>query len=96
MPLFQQPWELQISDNQILNKQLNYDHAALQELIDRNYQSFNNKQHIVYDAAIDSVQNNLGKMLFIHSGGGGGGKTFLCNMIAAKVRSNHDVAVKAS
>jgi len=43
MPLFQQPWELQISDNQILNEQLNYDHAALQELIDQNYQSFNNE-----------------------------------------------------
>jgi len=34
MPLFQQPWELQISDNQILNEQLNYDHGALQELVD--------------------------------------------------------------
>jgi len=31
-------------------------------------------------------------MLFIHSGGGGR-KTFLYNMIAAKVRSNHDVAL---
>jgi len=73
---------------------LNYNHAALQKLIDQNYQSFNNEQHIAYDAAIDSVQNNLGKMLFIHSGGGGGGgKTFLYNMIAAKVRSNHDVAL---
>jgi len=93
MPLFQQSWELQISDNQILNEQLNYDHAALQELVDWNYQSFNNEQYIAYDVAIDSVQNNLRKMLFIHSGGGGGEKTFLCNTIAAKVRSNHDVAL---
>jgi len=92
MPLFQQPWELQISDNQILNEQLNYDHAALQKLVDRNYQSFNNEQHISYDAAIDSVQNNVGKMLFIHSGCEGR-KTFLCNTITAKVRSNHDVAL---
>lgn len=35
---------------------------------------------------------NLGKLLFIHSGGGGG-KTFLCNTIAAKVQSESHVAL---
>jgi chromosomal replication initiation ATPase DnaA len=92
MPLHQQHWEDQISDNELLHEQLDYDHAALQESVDRNSQSFNNEQCLAYNAAIDSVDNNLGKMLFIHSGGGGG-KTFLCNTIAAKVRSEGHVAL---
>src|ERR1700724_2521871 len=62
------------------------------ELVERNHQSFNTEQHLAYNAAIDSVQNNLGKILFIHSGGEGI-KTFLCNTIAAKVRSVEDVAL---
>ena len=92
MPVHQQHWEDQISDNELLNEQLDYNHAALHALVEQNYQSFNNEQRLAYDAAIESVQNNLGKMLFIHSGGGGG-KTFLCNTIAAKVRSEGDVAL---
>ncbi|KAG5729776.1 hypothetical protein E4T56_gene938 [Termitomyces sp. T112] len=41
---------------------------------------------------MDSVDNNLGKMIFIHSAGGCG-KTFVCNTLASAVRSNGDVAL---
>ncbi|KNZ73337.1 hypothetical protein J132_07634 [Termitomyces sp. J132] len=41
---------------------------------------------------MDSVDNNLGKMIFIHSAGGCG-KTFVCNTLASAVWSNGDVAL---
>ncbi|KNZ82356.1 hypothetical protein J132_00171 [Termitomyces sp. J132] len=41
---------------------------------------------------MDSVDNNLGKMIFIHSAGGCG-KTFVCNTLASAVWSNRDVAL---
>ena len=41
---------------------------------------------------MDSVNNNHGKMLFVHSAGGGG-KTFVCNTIAAAVRAQGHVAL---
>jgi hypothetical protein len=41
---------------------------------------------------MDSVNNNRGKMLFIHSAGGCG-KTFVCNTIAAAVRAQGKVAL---
>ncbi|KNZ81734.1 hypothetical protein J132_10937 [Termitomyces sp. J132] len=40
---------------------------------------------------MDSVYNNLGKMIFIHSAGGYG-KTFVCNTLASTVQSNGDVS----
>ncbi|KNZ80339.1 hypothetical protein J132_06320 [Termitomyces sp. J132] len=41
---------------------------------------------------MDSVNNNLYKMIFIHSAGGCG-KTFICNTLASAVWSNGDVAL---
>ena len=76
-----------------MNEQLDYDPVTLQALVTQNHQLFNDEQRTAYNAAINSVQNNLGKILLIHSGGGGGGKTFVCNIIAAKIRSDHNVAL---
>ncbi|KNZ79699.1 hypothetical protein J132_08858 [Termitomyces sp. J132] len=41
---------------------------------------------------MDSMDNNLGKMIFIHSAGGCS-KTFVCNTLASAVWSNGDVAL---
>ena len=46
----------------------------------------------IYNTAMDSVNNNQGKMLIVHSTGGGG-KTFVCNTIAAAVRSQGHVTL---
>ena len=60
--------------------------------MDENKAKFNAEQLEVFNAVMDSVDNNLGKMIFIHSAGGCG-KTFVCNTLASAVRANGDVAL---
>ena len=60
--------------------------------MEQNCRKFNAEQRNVFDAAMDSVNNNKGKMLFIHSAGGCG-KTFICNTIAAAVQAKGKVAL---
>jgi hypothetical protein len=64
----------------------------LKATVERNCERFNAEQRNVFDAAMDSVNNDKGKMLFIHSAGGCG-KTFVCNTIAAAVRAKGKVAL---
>ena len=47
--------------------------------------SFNPNQLAVYNAVLTSVQNNEGKTFFLQSAGGG--KTYVCNIIAAAVHA---------
>src|ERR1700749_2551063 len=65
-------------------------------MVHTNLQTFNPEQRAVYDTVMESYDQNLGKSLFIHSAGGGG-KTHVCNTIAAAVRSSqhadHKVAL---
>ncbi|KNZ75214.1 hypothetical protein J132_03935 [Termitomyces sp. J132] len=44
---------------------------------------------------MDFVDNNLGKMIFIHSAGECG-KTFVCNTLASVIQSNEDVAISVA
>ena len=48
--------------------------------------SFNSNQLAVYNAVLTSVQNNEGKIIFLQSAEGGG-KTYVCNTIAAAVHA---------
>src|SRR5258707_226455 len=56
------------------------------------YPQANNEQRATFDKVMDSVNNNKGKMFFLHSAGGCG-KTYLCNEIAAAVRADAKVAL---
>ena len=76
-------WET-IPANFLLAQQLQYNIDELNVTVEQNCGRFNAKQRNVFDAIMDSVNNNKGKMLFIHSAGGCG-KTFVCNTIAAAV-----------
>ena len=60
--------------------------------VEENKAKFNHEQLETFNAVMDSVDNNLGRMIFIHSAGGCG-KTFVCNTLASAVRSNGDVAL---
>ena len=84
-------WE-EVAPNFLLAEQLGYNIEDLKVTVQHNCGLFNAEQQSVFDAAMDSVNNNLGKMLFVHSAGGGG-KTFVCNTIAAAVRSQGKVAL---
>ena len=49
-------------------------------------------QRGVYEAVMESVNNNNGKIFFLHSAGGCG-KTFVCNTIATAVRAQGKIAL---
>jgi hypothetical protein len=50
------------------------------------------EQKIVYDSIMESSANNLGKLFFLDAPGGTG-KTFLINLILAKIRSQGKIAI---
>jgi len=75
----------QLAPNFILHEQLNYDQNELEAQVQLALEKFNREQSRVYNAVMQSYDQNLGKTFFVHSAGGGG-KTFVCNTIAAAVR----------
>ena len=75
----------QLAPNFILHEQLNYDQDELEAQVHLALEKFNHEQSRVYNAVMQSYDQNLGKTFFVHSAGGGG-KTFVCNTIAAAVR----------
>ena len=92
MPLSQGNWGI-INDNYLLWDQLfRYDPVELARKVAENTALFNDEQRNVYNTVMDSVRNNKGETLFVHSAGGGG-KTFVCNTIAAAVREMGKVAL---
>ncbi|KAG5716843.1 ATP-dependent DNA helicase PIF1 [Termitomyces sp. T112] len=86
MPEPQQVWKM------LLQEETDYDVEELKRRVDENKARFNGEQLGAFNEVMDSVDNNLGKMIFIHSAGGCG-KTFVCNTLASAVRSNGDVAL---
>ena len=92
MPTPQENWVLQDNDNQLLQEQLQYDEEDLLVQVYENEQRLNDEQRPIYDAVLQSVDNQAGDICFLHSAGGGG-KTFVCNSIAAAVHSKKCVAL---
>src|ERR1700728_2506461 len=86
----------QLAPNFILHEQLNYDQDKLEAQVQLALEKFNNEQRRVYNAVMQSYDQNQGKMFFVHSAGGGG-KTFVCNTIATAVHlgqhQDHKVAL---
>jgi hypothetical protein len=91
MPHATKSWGL-IADNPLLQEQLDYDTVEMAEFVRLNSDKFNEEQKTVFDAVMASVDENQGKTFFLHSAGGGG-KTFVCNTVAAAVRSREKVAL---
>jgi hypothetical protein len=91
MPAIVGDWGV-IATNPLLQQQLSYDQEELAGFVAQHLQMFNLEQRAVYDAVMASVDGSLGKRIFLHSAGGGG-KTFVCNTVAAAVRSRGRVAL---
>ena len=90
-PVDGQTWE-DIHDNFMLAQQFDYNPVQQAEIMTQNVGMFNEEQRNVFNAVMESVNNNEGRILFVHSAGGCG-KTFVCNTIAAAVRSQQQVAL---
>lgn len=68
-----------------------YDSNQLNAYIEENYPKLVPDQHQAFNMILDSVEHNKGKIFFINAPGGTG-KTFLTNLILAKVRSSGKMA----
>jgi len=90
IPLPQHHW--QILGNFLLQDELDYDIYDLTLDVEERYTSFNVEQRLAFDAVMASVEGNQGRTFFLQSAGGGG-KTYLCNTIAAAVHSKTKVAL---
>ena len=75
-----------------MQEEVDYDIEELKRRVEENRTKFNAEQLGTFNAVMDSVENDLGKMIFVHSAGGCG-KTFVCNTLASAVRSNGGVAL---
>lgn len=91
MPTVQDNWEA-MDGNYLLAEQRNYDPVALQTLVDSNITKFSPEQTAMYNAIMQSYNQNEGKTFFVHSAGGCG-KTFVLNTVAASIRAQGDVAL---
>ncbi|GFU45353.1 ATP-dependent DNA helicase [Trichonephila clavipes] len=64
----------------------NFDPVELQHMINQNEPRLNKEQNQVYRLITDSVNANAGGVYFLDAPGGTG-KTFLINLLLAKIRS---------
>ncbi|KNZ77114.1 hypothetical protein J132_06853 [Termitomyces sp. J132] len=81
-----------ILGNRLLQEETDYDVEELKRRVDENKARFNGEQLGAFNEVINSVDNNLGKMIIVHSAGRCS-KTFICNTLASAVQSNRDVAL---
>jgi hypothetical protein len=70
MPAIQGNWHIEVPGNRLLHEQMDYNIDQLATMVAHNVDHFNHHQTQVYHAAMDSVNNNKGKLMFIHSSGG--------------------------
>ena len=77
--------------NHLIMEQLGFNREEMTARVTANKAQFNDPQRRVYEAVIASVDNNNGKLFFLHSTGSCG-KTFLCNTIAAAVHAQEKIA----
>ena len=91
MPLPEGNWGNQ-EGNQLINDQHQYNIQELQQFVQRGLPTLNSQQIALYDAVMNSVVNNLGTPFFLHSGGGCG-KTYLANLIAASVCARGEIVL---
>jgi len=91
IPLPQENW-VAVEGNQLLAEQLAYDVQTLQGIVEHGITTLNHEQRMVYDEALNAVQQAVGhrECFFVHSAEGCG-KTYLFNLIAAAVRAQGKV-----
>ena len=95
MPAIAGNWHIDAPGNRLLQEQRDYNVEQLATRVALNIEQFNDDQRQIYNATMDSVNNNRGKILFLHSAGGCG-KTFVANTIAAAVRAQGKIALSVA
>lgn len=73
-------------------REISYDQSRLLQVIDQDEPRLNIDQKKVFTALLSSIDKNEGKLFFLDAPGGTG-KTFLINLLLAKVRSTGKIAL---
>jgi len=73
-------------------RETSYDTNALAQVVSNNEGSLTEEQLAVYRQVLSSVESGAGQVFFLDAPGGTG-KTFLINMLLAKVRSDRGIAL---
>jgi hypothetical protein len=94
MPRVQQNWA-GLTVNPLIAEQLDYDCDAERRELESRVPRLNQDQQAAYDRIIASVDGDEGN-LFLLSGPGGAGKTFVYNTVACKLRSESDIVLCVS
>ncbi|GFU82926.1 ATP-dependent DNA helicase [Trichonephila clavipes] len=80
-----------ISNHQYV-KELAYDTIHLSEIVAENVPKLNQEQKEIYDKILNSISSNSGQCYSLDSPGGTG-KTFLINLLLAKIRCERSIAI---
>ena len=83
---------LQDLNNRLVNEELNYDKDSLRIEHMKLLHKLNQDQRMAFDVIIESVNDNLGKLIFV-DGYGGTGKTFLWKAVTTKLRSEGKIVL---
>ncbi|XP_017468423.1 PREDICTED: uncharacterized protein LOC108360582 isoform X2 [Rhagoletis zephyria] len=78
--------------NTIYAREKSYDQHKLLEIVRQNEDKLNSEQKSIYNSVSSSVFNHEGKIFFLDAPGGTG-KTFLINLLLAKIRSSGEIAL---
>jgi hypothetical protein len=76
--------------NRLMNEETNYNMDEQRDQHHRIYNNLNEEQKNAFNAVMDSVDNNLGKLIFVE-GYGGTSKTYLWKAIMTKLRSEEKI-----
>ena len=76
----------------VYHREINYDQGEQRAYVERNLPLLTSDQQEVYDSFCSMITGNDGGMLFLDAPGGTG-KTFLINIILAKLRSEGKIAL---
>lgn len=76
----------------LIAEEKSYDQQRLDEMWREQLEASNNDQRAAFEAVINAYESGQGGIFFI-DGPGGTGKTYLENMILARVRSSRDIAL---
>ncbi len=84
--------EENFNQTNLIMEELNYNSNELQDLLAKEDQ-LNADQKTIFDTIIKAFYKQIDQNVFFVDGPGGYGKTFLFNMILAKVRSDNKIAI---
>jgi len=86
---------IQLNDNRLIFDERRYNVDGLRESVDRDLPCLNADQRVAFDALCEAVTSGAGGVFFLE-GFGGTGKTFLINLVLAKIRADGGIALSTA